>query len=106
MIRPRDDPAAQWNDLADNAGWGGRQHTGDFVSTPLGEFSGIAPGVAIIAILLTSPLIITGEPLMSLYQAMVNRFVFVTPVIAAHEARGRAKGRAEGRAAECAEWQE
>ena len=34
---------------------------------------------------------------MSLYQAMVNRFVI--PVIEAHEARGRAEGRVEG----CAE---
>ena len=33
---------------------------------------------------------------MSLYQAMVNRFVI--PVIEAHEARGRAEGRVEGRA--------
>lgn len=49
---------------------------------------------------------------MSLYQAMVNRFV--APVIEAHEARGRAEGvkigRAEGeeigRAAAQAEWQE
>ena len=47
---------------------------------------------------------------MSLYQAMVNRFVI--PVIEAHEARGRAEGRvegrvegrAEGRAESAAEW--
>ena len=51
---------------------------------------------------------------MTLYQAMVNRLV--TPVIQAHEARGRevgraegkveglAEGRAEGQAAERARW--
>ena len=50
--------------------------------------------------LLTRPLNLTGELLMSLYQAMVNRFV--TPVI---EAR-REEGRVEGRAEERAEWRE
>ena len=53
--------------------------------------------------LLTRPLNLTGELLMSLYQAMVNRFVI--PVIEAHEARGRAEGRVEGRAERDAEWQ-
>ena len=41
---------------------------------------------------------------MSLYQAMVNRFV--TPVIQQHEARGRAAGLKEGQATERAQWQE
>ena len=45
---------------------------------------------------------------MSLYQAMVNRFV--TPVIEARReegrAEGRVEGRVEGRAEERAEWQE
>ncbi len=48
--------------------------------------------------LLTRPLNLAGELLMSLYQAMVNRLVI--PVI---EAR-RAEGRAEGRAQSNAEW--
>lgn len=41
---------------------------------------------------------------MSVYQAMVNRFVI--PVIEAHEARGRAEGLEAGRIAERAKWQE
>ena len=45
-----------------------------------------------------------GFGLVSLYQAMVNRFV--APVIEAHEARGRAEGVEIGRAAERTEWQE
>ena len=69
----------------------------------LGDFSGVAIAIAIIAMLLTRPLNLTGELLMSLYQAMVNRFV--TPVIEAHEARGRAEGVEIGRAAERTEWQ-
>ena len=46
--------------------------------------------------LLTRPLNLIGELMMSLYQAMVNRFVI--PVIEAHVARGRAEERAEWRA--------
>ena len=41
---------------------------------------------------------------MSLYQAMVNRYV--TPVIERHRAEGRVEGRAEGRAERDFEWQE
>ena len=41
---------------------------------------------------------------MSLYQAMVNRFVI--PVIEARREEGRVEGRVEGRAEERAEWQE
>ena len=70
----------------------------------LGDFSGVAIAIAIIAMLLTRPLNVAGELLMSLYQAMVNRFVI--PVIEAHEARGRAEGVKIGRAAAQAEWQE
>ena len=55
----------------------------------LSDFSGVAIAIAIIAMLLTRPLNVTGELLMSLYQAMVNRFVI--PVIEAHEARGGPK---------------
>lgn len=41
---------------------------------------------------------------MSLYQAMVNRYV--TPVIERHRAEGRAEGRVEARAERDAEWDE
>lgn len=75
---------------------------GDYVVAVLGEFGPIAVGIAIIAMLLTRPLNLTGELLMSLYQAMVNRYV--TPVIERHRAEGRAEGRAVGRAEERAEW--
>ena len=54
--------------------------------------------------LLTRPLNLTGELLMSLYQAMVNRFVI--PVIEARRDEGRAEGRVEGRAEERAAWRE
>ncbi len=43
-----------------------------------------------------------GGILLSLYQAMVNRFVI--PVIEEHKARGREEGRAEGRYEAMAEW--
>ena len=45
------------------------------------------------------PVPIAGELLMSLYEALVNRFVI--PVIEAH----KAEGHAQGRATERAEWQ-
>lgn len=110
--RARRDPTAEWNIPAGEPGGLWLQHIGDFVIATLGEFSGIAIGIAIIAMLLTRPVNIAGEILMSVYQAMVNRFVI--PVIEAHEARGRAEGleagRVEGleagRIAERAKWQE
>ena len=58
----------------------------------MAEFGLVVVGIAILALLLTRPLILTGEILMSLYQAMVNRFV--TPVIQQHETRGRDAERA------------
>ena len=73
------------------------QTAGDFALTVLSDFSGIAIGIAILAMLLTRPLNLTGELLMSLYQAMVNRFVI--PVIEKHRDEGRAEGRAETDAA-------
>ena len=66
---------------------------GDYVAAVLGEFGPIAVGIAIMAMLLTRPLNLTGELLMSLYQAMVNRYVI--PVIERHRAEGRVEGRAE-----------
>ena len=95
------EPAAQWKSAMSESRW---QIAGDFALTGLHDFSSVAIGIAILAMLLTRPLNLTGELLMSLYQAMVNRFVI--PVIEAHEARGRAEGRVEGRAEERAEWQE
>ncbi len=53
-------------------------------------------GAAIVSMLLVRAVNMMGGILLSLYQAMVNRFVL--PVIEEHEARGREKGRAEGRA--------
>ena len=79
---PATAPADTWWELA-----------GDFALAALTEFGMAAVGIAILAMLVTRPLNLTGEMLMSLYQAMVNRFV--TPVIEAHEARGRAEGRVE-----------
>ena len=93
-------PSAQWKAASSVSWW---QTAGDFALAVMSDFSGVAIGIAILAMLLTRPLNLTGELLMSLYQAMVNRFVI--PVIEAHEARGRAEGRVEGRAERDAEWQ-
>ena len=84
---------------ADGAhGW---MSSGELALAILSDFNGVAIGIAVVAMLATRPLILTGGLLMSLYQTMVNRFVI--PVIEEHEARGRAQGldegRAEGRAA-------
>ncbi len=84
-------PGAEWK-VATSATWW--QSAGDFALAVLHDFSGVGIGVAILAMLLTRPLNLTGELLMSLYQAMVNRFV--TPVIEAHRAEGRAEGLVEG----------
>ena len=63
----------------------------------LAEFGLIAVGIAIMALLITRPLNLIGELLMSLYQAMVNRYV--TPVIERHRAEGRAE-----RDVQCQAW--
>ena len=101
--RAAQDPAAEWNAATAAPGTPWYQYAGDFVIAVLGELNLIAIGIAIMALLLTRPLNIAGELLMTLYQAMVNRFVM--PVIEAHKAEGHAQGRAEGRATERAEWQ-
>ena len=62
----------------------------------LHDFSGVGIGIAILAMLLTRPLSIMGELLMSLYQFMVNRFVI--PVIEARRAEGRAEVQARWQA--------
>ena len=71
------------------------QVAGDYVVNVLGEFGPIAVGIAIIAMLLTRPLNLAGETLMSLYQFMVNRYV--NPVIERHVDRGRAEERMQWR---------
>ncbi len=72
------------------------QAAGDYTIAVLTEFGPVGVGIAIIALLITRPLNLMGELLMSLYQAMVNRYV--TPVIE--------RRRAEGRAERDAQWQE
>lgn len=94
------DPMAEWNAAAAAPGTPWHQYAGDFIIAVLRELNLIAIGIAIIAMLLTRPLNIAGELLMTLYQAMVNRFVM--PVIEAHKDAGRA----EGRATERAEWEQ
>ena len=102
-------PAAATQSAVPRQWW---ESAGDFALAVMAEFSLVVLGIAILALLMTRPLILTGEILMSLYQAMVNRFV--TPVIQQHEARGRAAGLKEGRTAglkegrvtERAQWQE
>ena len=59
-------------------------------------------GLAMVAMLLTRPVNVMGEVAMSVYHAIVNRYVI--PVIEKHKAEGRAEGRAEGQAAEREEW--
>ena len=69
----------------------------------LGQFSDVGAGVAMVAMLLTRPVNVMGEITMSVYQAMVNRYVL--PVIEKHKAEGRVEGRAKGRAEEREAWQ-
>ena len=93
-------PADEWKAAASVTWW---QTAGDFALAVLSDFGGVAIGIAILSMLLTRPLNLTGELLMSLYQAMVNRFV--TPVIEARRNEGRQLGSgAEGRAERDAEW--
>ena len=87
------EPPSEWQAAPSGSWW---QTAGDFAFAVLSDFSGVGIGIAILAMLLTRPLNVAGELLMSLYQAMVNRFVI--PVI---EAR-----RSEGRAEVQAQWQE
>ena len=66
---------------------------GEFAFVVLVDFGRVCIAITIVAMLLTRALNSTGELTMSLYQAMVNRFVI--PVIEGHRAEGRAQGRAE-----------
>ena len=74
----------------------------EFALAVLGRFSDVGAGAAMVAMLLTRPVNVMGEVTMSVYQAMVNRFVI--PVIERHKAEGRAEGLAKGRAVEREEW--
>ena len=72
-------------------GW---QNTVDFALAVLGEFGNVGIGTAMLAMLLTRPVNMMGGTAMSLYQAMVNRYVI--PVIEKHKAEGRAQGLEQG----------
>ena len=84
---------------------------GDATFAVLVDFGSVGIAIAIMSMLLTRAVNAIGGLLMSLYQAMVNRFVI--PVIEAHKAEGRAEGLergleqglAQGRA-EWSEWNE
>ena len=78
------EPATLWQATSSASWW---QASGDFALAVLHDFSGVGIGIVILAMLLTLPLNLTGEILMSLYQAMVNRFVI--PVIEARREEGR-----------------
>ena len=75
------------------AGW---QAAADLAVAVLADFGSVSVGAAAVAMLLSRVVNIVGGILLSLYQAMVNRFVL--PVIEEHKAQGREEGRAEGRA--------
>ena len=82
--------SSQW--AAAPEGW---WNASDFALTVVGDFSDVGAGLAMVAMLLTRPVNMMGEIAMSVYQAMVNRYVI--PVIEKHKAEGRAEGRAEER---------
>ena len=67
----------------------------------LADLGTVGVGAAIVSMLLARAVNMVGGILLSLYQAMVNRFVI--PVIEEHEARGRAEGRDKAMA-EWAAW--
>ena len=71
-------------------GW---QDAVDFALAVLGEFGKVGIGTAMLAMLLTRPVNMMGGAAMSLYQAMVNRYVI--PVIEKHKAEGRAEAHEE-----------
>ena len=91
-------PGSQW--AVESAQW---WSASDFALAVLGQFSDVGAGVAMVAMLLTRPVNVMGEIAMSVYQAMVNRYVL--PVIEKHKAEGRVEGRAKGRAEEREAWQ-
>lgn len=66
----------------------------DVTLAAMAEFSSVVVGTAVVALLLTRPVNLLGGMLMTMYQAMMNRFVI--PVIEAHKAEGRAEGFTQG----------
>lgn len=93
----------EWDPWLRDSGAGGLTELawldiGDFAFVVLADFGTVGIAITIAAMLLTRALNSTGELLMSLYQAMVNRFVI--PVIEEHRAEGREQGRAQA----LAEW--
>ena len=98
LVVGRHRPSSQW--AVESAQW---RSAGDFALAVLGRFCDVGAGVAMVAMLLPRPGNFMGEIRMSMYQAMVNRYVL--PVIEKHKAEGRAEGRIEGRAEEREEWQ-
>lgn len=75
---------------------------GDTTLAVLVDFGSVGIAIAIVSMLLTRAVNTIGELFMSLYQAMVNRFVI--PVIEAHKEEGRAEGLVQGVQQERAEW--
>jgi len=71
--------------------------TADAALAALETLGGVGLGTAIVAMLVTRPTNTTGEILVSISQAIVNRWVI--PVIERHRAEGHAAGLSEGRAA-------
>ena len=69
---------------------------GDFALAVVGDFSDMGAGLAMVAMLLTRPVNMMGEVTMSVYHAIVNRYVI--PVIEKHKAEGRAEEREEWQA--------
>ena len=67
----------------------------DFALVVWAEFGTVVAGAAAMAMLLTRPVNMMGGTAMTLYQAMVNRYVI--PVIERHKAEGRAEGMEQGR---------
>ena len=77
---------AQWT-VTPEHWWG----AGDFALAVAGDFSDVGAGLAMVAMLLTRPVNMMGEIAMSVYHAIVNRYVI--PVIEKHKAEGRAEER-------------
>ena len=65
----------------------------DLALAVLAHFSNVGAAIAMVVMLLTRPVNVMGEIAMSVYQAMVNRYVL--PVIEKHKAEGRAEEREE-----------
>ena len=68
---------------------------GDFALAVAGDFSDVGAGLTMVAMLLTRPVSVMGEVTMSVYQAMVNRYVL--PIIEKHTVEDWVEGRAEER---------